>query len=245
MSNIIEQFCKLNGKDKNNIKDGKYTFKNAVIYIKDGMLHREDGPAFLINTRYNYSCIYYKHNKVHREDGPASIKYSCNKKENKIMWVVNGKIHKTDGPSSIVVRYENNNVYYKETWFFNGIVHRVDEPAITEKLNNEIISEKWYTNNVFYKQKTIFLERTNKITIKKYTNDEGKIHNDKECAYIQKTDKGIIKEWHVNGLLHRVGEPASINILDNYVKYKDYENGVYLKRYKARKLLDDCYYLEI
>jgi len=38
-------------------------------YYKDGLLHREDGPAWV----ENYQQKYYKNGELHREDGPAII----------------------------------------------------------------------------------------------------------------------------------------------------------------------------
>lgn len=39
-------------------------------WFKDGLLHRDDGPA----VEYpNDGCMYFKHGKSHRLDGPADV----------------------------------------------------------------------------------------------------------------------------------------------------------------------------
>lgn len=46
-----------------------YQFENGYIYIMNGQLHREDGPAVKIGNRLEY----WLNGKRHREDGPAVI----------------------------------------------------------------------------------------------------------------------------------------------------------------------------
>ncbi len=54
-------------------------------WYKDGLLHREDGPAVI----YNNGCIaYYQGGILHRTDGPAVIDLSGS--QNKV-WALNGE----------------------------------------------------------------------------------------------------------------------------------------------------------
>jgi hypothetical protein len=55
---------------------------------KEGMRHREDGPAFISyysdgSTNYEY---WYKDGKLHREDGPAYISYNQDGGEHYETW---------------------------------------------------------------------------------------------------------------------------------------------------------------
>ena len=48
-------------------------------YFKDGFLHRDDGPAVVINEgdpRHEMKA-WYQHGKIHRDDGPALMKVNC------------------------------------------------------------------------------------------------------------------------------------------------------------------------
>jgi antitoxin component YwqK of YwqJK toxin-antitoxin module len=59
------------------VKKGFYINGNIwhESHYKNGISHREDGPAYISNT--NVSCKYYfKNGKGHREDGPARIIYN-------------------------------------------------------------------------------------------------------------------------------------------------------------------------
>lgn len=50
-----------------------YQFENGYIYVMNGQLHREDGPAVKIGDRLEY----WLNGKRHREDGPAVIDLSA------------------------------------------------------------------------------------------------------------------------------------------------------------------------
>ena len=50
-------------------KNGRYEEESGVFWYKDGVLHREDGPA--IEYR-NGTTKWYLNGKRHREDGPAA-----------------------------------------------------------------------------------------------------------------------------------------------------------------------------
>lgn len=62
------------------IKNGKYIDEISICWYKNGLLHREDGPAHisLIGGK-----VWYNEGMVHREDGPA-IEYSTGDKS----WVL-------------------------------------------------------------------------------------------------------------------------------------------------------------
>ena len=53
-------------------------------WLKDGLLHREDGPAVVY---YNGDKIWYKNGLCHREDGPAVEHYDGYKS-----WWYNGEM---------------------------------------------------------------------------------------------------------------------------------------------------------
>lgn len=101
------------------------TLENGVMYTveyvdgieywyKDGMLHREDGPAM---TYENGTTVWYKDDKIHREDGPA-VEYVDGTK----VWYKEGLLHREDGPAYV----STHNLY----WYINGLPHRTDGPAI-------------------------------------------------------------------------------------------------------------------
>lgn len=48
-------------------RNGRYKVSDRVIWYKDGVPHREDGPA----VESSYSKEWYLNGKTHREDGPA------------------------------------------------------------------------------------------------------------------------------------------------------------------------------
>lgn len=245
MSNIIDQLCKKLKITKDLLKDGEYTNNGATITIKNRMLHNEEGPAYILHSETKYTCIYYTNNKLHRNDGPCKISHDYLNKKLTIEFYFMNKLQRNDGPASININYDNSDMRTKETWYQMGNVHRNDDPACTEKLNNRIVNEKWYSNGVMYKEITPFTEITKKTNIKKFTDQEGNVHNNEKCAYEHMIDGKQLKLWYVNGNLHRDDGPAFIKICDKYVIHKYYVDGIETDKYRTRKILEDIYYLEM
>lgn len=95
---------------------GKYdTLYGRQEWYREGVLHREDGPAIIYESG---AQKWYKFGKCHREDGPALI-LSAGIQE----WHKAGEIHREDGPAII---HPNGNQF----WYLLGKLHRKDGPAI-------------------------------------------------------------------------------------------------------------------
>jgi len=86
-----------------------------ICYYTNGLLHREDGPAWIES---NGTIHYYINGKCHREDGPAIIW-----KDGRFNYFLNGLLHREDGPA--IIRTDGIIEYY-----LNGKLHREDGPAI-------------------------------------------------------------------------------------------------------------------
>ena len=147
-------------------------FQNGNIksekYLVNGVLHREDGPAYISyheNGNKKYEG-YYINGEYHRIDGPAIIAYYINGNKQGESYYINGKNHRADDPA-IIQYYENGNVnwelycnymhgdtsgisYYKdgmiETYVFilNGKLHKEDGPARIRYYQSGNISEEFY-----------------------------------------------------------------------------------------------------
>lgn len=91
----------------------------AEIYYRNGKLHREDGPAYVIP---HLAEEYYRDGKLHREDGPASA-WDYEDGEPSRRWALDGQLHREDGPALVV----NEEI---EAWCSHGKLHREDGPAI-------------------------------------------------------------------------------------------------------------------
>ncbi len=76
--------------NEHNLPDGSYIDSdNDVCYVKNGKIHREDGPAKEWPSGHKE---WYINGKRHREDGPA-IEWVNGGKD----WYKNGKRHREDG----------------------------------------------------------------------------------------------------------------------------------------------------
>jgi len=90
------------------------------IYCKNGLLHREDGPAYInyfINEEVEKE--YYKNGRRHRENGPAIIKHYEDGKIYYESYYINGKLHREDGPARIWYGYDGITIWSKE-YYLNG-----------------------------------------------------------------------------------------------------------------------------
>ena len=79
---------------------------------RDGLLHREDGPAV---ERSNGSREWYRGGKLHRGDGPA-VEYADGDR----FWFRHDKLHREDG---LAIERSNGS----REWFLDGQRHREDE----------------------------------------------------------------------------------------------------------------------
>ncbi len=105
-------------RNEHNLLDGSYIDSDDdVCYIKNGKMHRDDGPAveYADGTKR-----WYKNGKRHREDGPA-VEYADGDK----FWYKNGKRHREDGPA---VEWANGD----KSWYING--EEYSEKAYEEAL---------------------------------------------------------------------------------------------------------------
>ena len=110
----------------------------GITFYRDGLRHREDGPAAILN---NGDQFWYRDNTLHREDGPAeerfSQRYSC--------WYCNGLVHRDDGPA-IIFGLESKST--QQEYFRYGLRHREDGPAVDAKN-----TKKYFIGGVEYTKK--------------------------------------------------------------------------------------------
>ena len=115
-------------------RQGKYIDPKGVErWFKDGMLHREDGPA-VIDSGDEY---WYKDGKLHREDGPAVIH-----KDGTKFWYKNGVRHREDGPA--VIYSEGSRYWYLRNHYLNG--KEIKEEDYLKALNCPIDELPLYIN---------------------------------------------------------------------------------------------------
>ncbi len=110
-------------------------------YLKDGKLHRQDGPAMIEykkNSKYKSSEIYCINGTVHRDDGPAAIYYYNSEVKHFLyieIYYILGKPHNLKGPARIY--YDENGNVEREQYFING--ERIKFQKNIDNLNNDDI----------------------------------------------------------------------------------------------------------
>ncbi len=95
-------------------------------YYKDGLLHRDDGPAVVYNNGLGY---WYKFGKIHRDGGPA-VDWG----NGEVSWYRKGVYHREDGPA---VEWEGENV-----WYVNGIKATSERPFLKLLIDFKIYDKK-------------------------------------------------------------------------------------------------------
>lgn len=204
--------------------------KGITRYYKDGIQHREDGPA---EEMENGTNIYMMYGLKHREDGPAMI----DKKYKSDTWYHYGMVHREDGPA--MINYENRNKKIRnEAWVYYSHIHRVGGPAMIDinEQTGEVVYEAWYINGKYHRE-----DGPCKIM---------HIHD----IFMEKPTGEVVKIWMEDGFFHRLGGPAveshSYNWYSNFSlprldassieakPYNDwYINGVRYKEEDYHKLM--------
>ena len=103
-------------------------------WYKNGMLHRENGPAI---QRFDGSFAFMLDNKYHRDNGQPAVVYIDDGKTVREEWWFNGERHRANGPA-VTTKFG------EEQWYWKGQFHRDDGPAIT---NYEGV-KCWYKHGV-------------------------------------------------------------------------------------------------
>ena len=96
-------------------------------WYKNGVLHREDGPAIIW---YDGDQWWYKDGKLHREDGPAVIRPS-----GFMCWYKDDILHRDDGPA--VIHPDGGQEWYKEDKLYEPTAHDLMVWKMNERSNIE------------------------------------------------------------------------------------------------------------
>jgi len=93
LNGITKLFINYNAKSnlKTEIFEGKKYNVDSVRYYRNGILHRDDGPAI----EHDGDEYWYQNGRLHRDEGPA-IEYSFGKK----VWYQYGNRHRNNGPAA-------------------------------------------------------------------------------------------------------------------------------------------------
>lgn len=119
------------------VKNGKHEEIDRVEWYRNGLLHREDGPA--IDFRNNRQD-WYLNGLRHRTDGPAITHADGTE-----VWYFHGIKHRENGPTVQLHTGEN-------IWYLNGKKHREDGPAVETILNGAPHQEWWMNDQELTKE---------------------------------------------------------------------------------------------
>ena len=101
------------------LKNGRYEDGYGIFWYRDGLRHREDGPACMYQDG---TKEWWLNGKLHREDGPA-----VERRNGYQAWYKNGQLHREDGP---VLVFPDGTKY----WSINGnLVMGLDEENVHPK----------------------------------------------------------------------------------------------------------------
>ena len=144
---------------KNKYWDGenwliKVNQDNKILYYLDGILHRNDGPAFIpFYSNGSYVEHYFQNGKRHRENKPAIIEYYNDGITVYIeKYIFNGELHRKDGPADI--NYDRFGNIIVQNYYFNGIKFNPDvlpfEMPIDSEEKEFLFKLKYGVKNVLF-----------------------------------------------------------------------------------------------
>lgn len=191
-------------------------------WYRKGRLHREDGPAKIIerNTEEEElrerTEVYFRHGRCHREDGPAEIRQLSTGRTERF-WV-DGQLRAGDGdePSAIVTEPDGSRI---ERWESHDPsedqcdLHREDGPAkITTRPDGTVISEYWRHGELRRiprqfdgEAATVIEKRPDGTIIREYDTGNGVLHNPHGPARVEerKDGSGVEEYWEEGTLISR------------------------------------------
>lgn len=183
------------------------------VWYKDGVIHRDGGPALTDRQRGGKSTtyVYYNHGKVSRHDGPASTcREAVEGGEIRIteLWMIDGVLTREDGPAKVVIQGQHSH----EIWYYQGLVHRSNGPAVTIISPIDGSPESFEHRVSWYKM--------------------GKRHcADGPAIVVMMNMPGnlliVDQQWYEEGVRHRDAGPAVVEYLAGQpFKCKHYHRGV-------------------
>lgn len=205
--------------DRDPNKNGRYIEGDHVVWYKNGLYHRLDGPA-VIGPDHEVYKVWYKDGRRHREDGPALVTDNCEK------WYFNGLLHRDGGPA---IFYYKTGTY---AWYKNGFRHRLDGPAShwgkkslggegnewwVDGQNIPVKTQKEFKQWLEVYKKTKALPRQDILDLESFKDYATKMPVKTVNSYTGNT------EWKVDGVLHRDDGPALIGRNGDQFWY---QNGV-------------------
>jgi hypothetical protein len=156
------------------VPDGMHQTSRMRAWVRDEMLHCDDGPAL---EYADGSAVWYLHGKRNRDDGPA-IEWADGSKG----WYRDGKLHRDDGPA-----FEGADK--TKEWYRNGKRHREDGPAIERADGTKF----WYRNGQRHREDGPAVEAADGI-VRWYR--DGKLHREDGPAF---EGADGTKEWYRYG----------------------------------------------
>jgi hypothetical protein len=110
----------------------------AIIWIKDGEIHKDDGPAIENETAlpsWYKSGFRHTIEKINKEHLGFLVVDDLDSKNKNNVWYKNGVIHRDNEPA---IEYENGT----KIWFSNGKISRDNGPAIEYQDGTKV----WFSN---------------------------------------------------------------------------------------------------
>ena len=120
------------------------------ISLKNGLLHKDNGPAIILKGFFYYEFRWYQNGLLYNENGPTRFIYKRNLDNNfeiEFFYNKNGVID--ENYVKHYIKFNNNNKIIKkeEKWYKNGKIHNINGPAFFKwDDDGNLISKKWYIN---------------------------------------------------------------------------------------------------
>lgn len=173
----------------------KYAEKH---YTPNGVMCRNDGPAYLSNTEILWID---RNGEKNNPNGPAKISFPVTGKNGdryrngySINYFLDNKLHNEKGPA--IIRFDNNGKLEVKCWRKHGFSYRNDGGPTKIQYGENSRVESWQDSN------------------KNYHREGGK-----PAIITYAFDKIIQEEWRISDSLHRLDGPA-------YIEY-NYDGSIY------------------
>ena len=168
----------ITGEEKKEKLTGHLAVEEFEFWYVGGVLHRDDGPAFIDNDYGEEK--WYQHGELHRDDDKPAVIIAGGTME----WYQRGKLHRDDDKPAVIETKVKK-------WYQRGKLHREgDKPAYIF----EGVEEKWYHHGELHREgdKPAVIHSNGT----KYWYQNGLKHREDAPAVIFRS--GAV-EWYKNG----------------------------------------------
>jgi hypothetical protein len=231
------------------VEKNKFGFVTYSAWMRDGKLHRRNGPAVIKMTQDGANFVsqeWYNLGNLHSYDNSPAVIYYANGIKTEEHWYNHGELHRDGNVSPSIIKYQSNGDT-TSIWYQNGKIERSNDLPVYVSLTGPSFARPLRDGDITY---TGPMSKT--IEIHQWQNHDGQLHRDNDLPAVihygicheppppysedmsfsnsevistsDTVSSIVLRQWYKHGKLHRDKGPAIIH--GNEESFLFYHEGV-------------------